>query len=282
MIYSNIVLITIELRILLARVHGFIDDLKGDTMNSLRNKLIASVTMLAVAAIMLTSASFAWYTVSTKGEVEKVKIEMEARNNLEIAKATTEGVEPAEVKLGDAGDETKWGSKVSQWGTVQKVQLPATVSESKLKTATYDESGRLAPMASAADANYTTLTDGIRYGYANVTNFGSDKNVAVVYGVWLRSNRTLSDVVGTIDTSAVTGSDAAKDAVTVFFKDGNNFYSSGQEFSLTADTPKYIEIVVFFDGDKIFAKDVDTTNLEADGVKVNFESATINAANTPA
>ena len=69
---------------MLARVHGFIDDLKGDTMNSLRNKLIASVTMLAVAAIMLTSASFAWYTVSTQGELSKVKVEMKARDNLEI------------------------------------------------------------------------------------------------------------------------------------------------------------------------------------------------------
>ena len=187
MIYSNIVLITIGLRILLARVHGFIDDLKGDTMNSLKTKLVASVTMLAVAAIMLTSASFAWYTVSTQGDVARVNVQLEAHDSLEIAAKATE---PGEIKVGDAGDQTTWGGTVAFMGE----NVFATLSQlatynNGFKTADYDLDGRIKDDLVAVETQLTAPTyTATGATPAKLGRAGATEACVATYDFWVRTN----------------------------------------------------------------------------------------------
>ncbi len=53
-------------------------------MKHLKTKLMMSVVSLMLATIMMTSASFAWFTISTAPEISNVTTKMTANNNLEI------------------------------------------------------------------------------------------------------------------------------------------------------------------------------------------------------
>ena len=263
MIYSNIVLITIELRILLARVHGFIDDLKGDTMNSLRNKLIASVTMLAVAAIMLTSASFAWYTVSQKGEVSQVKVEMSATENIEIAKAIDAGdTVPVPVAPGQTGDETKYGTTVT--GSKVTLQNPATLAtDSVISAPTYEEDGRLGYLVACATQSFVAPTGDTTDGGYYTAKDTSNKLNAIVYGVWVRSN-TYENVNLNITNTAGPGK------ATCVVRDGATVYEDGATVPLGGvDNDKYLEIVIYYEGSGLTAADVDA-GIAEDTFKIEF------------
>jgi len=56
----------------------------------LRKKLMAATSMLLVAAIMLVSTSYAWFTLSTAPEITGITTSVGANGNLEIALLTTE------------------------------------------------------------------------------------------------------------------------------------------------------------------------------------------------
>ena len=51
----------------------------------IRNKLMASVSMVLVAAIMMVSSTYAWFTLSTAPEVKGITTNVGANGNLEIA-----------------------------------------------------------------------------------------------------------------------------------------------------------------------------------------------------
>lgn len=51
----------------------------------IRNKLMASVSMLLVAGIMMVSSTYAWFTLSTAPEVKGITTNVGANGNLEIA-----------------------------------------------------------------------------------------------------------------------------------------------------------------------------------------------------
>ena len=54
---------------------------------SIRKKLIAAASMLLVACVMLISASYAWFTLSTAPEISGITTTVGANGNLEIALA---------------------------------------------------------------------------------------------------------------------------------------------------------------------------------------------------
>lgn len=56
----------------------------------LRKKLMAATSMLLVAAIMLVSTSYAWFTLSTAPEITGITTSVGANGNLEIALLTTD------------------------------------------------------------------------------------------------------------------------------------------------------------------------------------------------
>ncbi len=163
----------------------------------IKEKVIAVAMLLALSVIMLTSASFAWLTISRAPEVTQVATNVAANGNLEIALATGNGTEePGESQVGDSSA-TKgqsitaanitWGNLVNlndpSYGLDHLVLRPAQLNpnsllESPLYGAVYDEDGRI-----------TQLT----------SNFG--------YTAWTKVNETelfaLSDKVGVRAISSV-------------------------------------------------------------------------------
>ncbi len=91
-------------------------------MKQLRTKLLAAVAMLAIAAIMMTTASYAWFTISTNPEISDISAQITANGNLEIqlAKNTTVGTvlgsvdpsAPVASAVGDAGKNQTWGNLI--------------------------------------------------------------------------------------------------------------------------------------------------------------------------
>ena len=235
-------------------------------MNSLRNKLIASVVMLAVAAVMLTSASFAWYTVSQTGEIQQVKAELKTTENLEIARMDTTESTPSEVNTGQADEpdpDIYWGSTVSRWGNVQPLDYVAKATAEGIKTASIsEEDGRLGQLVLAPQTG--NINTGVDYCVFD------GRTVAVVYNAWLRTN------VDKPITVSVSGQDEATLGLYV-----NGTQITGTEFELddvggAVNTAMPVKVTLFFDGDAFNAEDVATgTN----GIAISDTGITITFSN---
>ena len=70
----------------------------------LRKKLMAATSMLLVAAIMLVSTSYAWFTLSTAPEITGITTSVGANGNLEIALLTTETFANPDLITSNTGD----------------------------------------------------------------------------------------------------------------------------------------------------------------------------------
>lgn len=82
-------------------------------MKHLKAKLLATVMSLILATIMLTSASFAWFTISTNPEISNIDTTISANQNLEIALASDlTGTAPEASTTADAGKNITWGNLV--------------------------------------------------------------------------------------------------------------------------------------------------------------------------
>lgn len=68
----------------------------------MRERVIAVAMLLVVSLSMVTSASFAWLTLSTAPEVSSVTTTVAANGNLEIALSGAEGVQPEDSRVGDS------------------------------------------------------------------------------------------------------------------------------------------------------------------------------------
>ena len=92
----------------------------------LRERVIAVALLLAMSASMLTSASFAWLTISRRPEVSGVSTTVAANGNLEIALATSEK-KPEESKIGDssaAQGQSDTAANIT-WGNLIKLTDPS-------------------------------------------------------------------------------------------------------------------------------------------------------------
>ena len=212
----------------------------------MKKKLFAAVVSLVVAVVMLTSASFAWFTVSTTAEASEIKVKMTAFNNLEIAGGTgTIG----EVAENDTGKVNTWGSTLPFSGEIELTQM-ATLDGTTIKTASYGTDGRMSAIVDATkdeDGVYTGAT-------ATPTTYkdGSNRLCAAVYDMQLRSNETCNV------TATVTGdlNDLS------IYVDGTQITTSGgtATISLTANTAKAVQVVVLMEGTTHTAADVATAH----------------------
>lgn len=273
---------------------------KGENM---KKKLFAAALSLTMATILMVSSSFAWFTVSTAPEVSSIEMTVQATKNLEIAKATDLTTAPSEVTANDTSDpadETKWGGKISSL-TGATVTFPAKLDSGALKTIKYAADGRTNGITTATTPP-TSLTGGIGYYTADIkvgdTTIASGEKVAAVYGVWLRSNVALTDVKatvsGTVTAKHGSGESAtnvkwgiktenteytAAEAVKVAVDVGGTVYAPDTAFSLSANTPTLVKIIVYVDGDACIAESVkDAINIS--GLKVDFTSAAVTALGT--
>ncbi|MBR5311235.1 MAG: hypothetical protein IKU42_08970, partial [Oscillospiraceae bacterium] len=130
----------------------------------IKEKVIAVAMLLALSVIMLTSASFAWLTISYAPEVTQISTNITANGNLEIALASgTQAVpiEPDESKVGDssassgqstAASNITWGNLINLsdpvYGLGNLTLRPAQLNTTALLTrplygALYSEDGRI-------------------------------------------------------------------------------------------------------------------------------------------
>lgn len=153
----------------------------------IRNKMVAAVSMLLVASIMMVSSTYAWFTLSTAPEVTGITTNVGANGNLEMmllnkasfnSTAENLGVESGVNDSMAAQEVTKanlkWGNLVDlasqSYGLQSIVMNPArlnitkitqenaansyTLSSSVLKAPTYTSDGRV------LDVDKATLTSG--------------------------------------------------------------------------------------------------------------------------
>ena len=132
----------------------------------LRERLAAVALLLALSLAMMTSATFAWLTISRAPEVTGVNTTVAANGNLEVALANSNSVSPGESQIGDssaASGQTvtsanlTWGNLVnlsdSSYGLTNLTLRPAQLNQSSLLTsplygAVYGKDGRIEKLTS--------------------------------------------------------------------------------------------------------------------------------------
>lgn len=157
----------------------------------IRNKMVAAVSMLLVASIMMVSSTYAWFTLSTAPEVTGITTNVGANGNLEMMLLNKASFNSTEENLGvesgvndsmALGNVTeanlKWGNLVDlasqDYGLQSIVMNPArlnikeikqesaassyTLESALLKAPTYTSDGRV------LDVDKATLTSGYSDG----------------------------------------------------------------------------------------------------------------------
>ena len=137
----------------------------------LRERVVAVALLLAMSLAMMTSASFAWLTISRSPEVTGVNTTIASNGNLEIALATS-NEKPGESQVGDSSAaegqsvtaaNITWGNLVNlsdpSYGLESMTLRPAWLNESSLLVsplygALYGQDGRISQLAS--NFAYTT------------------------------------------------------------------------------------------------------------------------------
>lgn len=167
----------------------------------LRKKLMAATSMLLVAAIMLVSTSYAWFTLSTAPEITGITTSVGANGNLEIALLTTETFANTDAISSGTGDSmentanehtvkdanTTWGNLVDlsdgSYGLDKIVLYPSVLNitgEGSFNTTSplgypeYGFDGRVNKVATA------TLTASYRDGLFKQADDGADYGVRAV------------------------------------------------------------------------------------------------------
>ena len=168
----------------------------------IRNKLVAAISMLMVASIMMVSSTYAWFTLSTAPEVKGITTNVGANGNLEMMllnrKSFTSSAEDLDVvsDINDSMAVTKvtdanktWGNLVDladqSYGLQSIVINPArlniqkdvdggyTMNSTLLKAPTYTSDGRV------LDVDKETLTS----GYSADKTWQWDEAADNAYGV---------------------------------------------------------------------------------------------------
>lgn len=168
----------------------------------IRNKMVAAVSMLLVASIMMVSSTYAWFTLSTAPEVTGITTNVGANGNLEMMLLNKASFDSTEENLGvESGvndsmavvDVTeanlKWGNLVDlasqSYGLQSIVMNPARLNikgdttngykldSTLLKAPTYTSDGRV------LDVDKDTLTS----GYSTDGTWKWDENAGNAYGV---------------------------------------------------------------------------------------------------
>lgn len=138
-----------------------------EALPGLRERVVAVALLLAMSVAMMTSASFAWLTISRSPEVTGVNTNIAANGNLEIALATGDGkTPPGESKVGDSSAaegqsvpmaNITWGNLINlsdpSYGLDHLALRPAQLNtaallSSPLYGAVYGQDGRITQLSS--------------------------------------------------------------------------------------------------------------------------------------
>ena len=110
----------------------------------MKERVIAVALLLAMSISMMSSATFAWLTLSRSPEVSGLATTIATNGNLEIALSDKDGLEPDETAVGDGGQDVTlsnltWGNLInlsdSRYGLEKVTLRPATLNTGALKNA---------------------------------------------------------------------------------------------------------------------------------------------------
>ena len=237
-------------------------------MQAMKRKLMAAVSMLLVSGVMLTSASFAWFTISTAPEISNIKTSVAANGNLEIALAETADAPPASTTT-DSGKNGTWGNLVDLNGYFSSAAI-------KLKPVQVADNGKVSIPTFGLDGRISSLPEvtGVAVETANlkgIYTYTSDGTIwAVRVDFWVRSNVagtvSLSDIAARGTGETGLGSTLDNDKVTVAFLPQGGMIKkatlAGDKLTcadivtLTANTPHKLRMYVYLDGTNITNADM--------------------------
>lgn len=239
-------------------------------MKYLKQKLMAAAAMMLISVLMLSSASFAWFAISTAPEVRGVATSVKANQAFEIAVGDSA---PAETKLGETGNGT-WGAtvKFEDADFTGATLGPAKIDGDALKTAEYEADGR--PKGTLIALTWKDAND------AGVS-IGEDKNgnaVAFKLPIWLRSNMAGKFSLTVPEPTFESGSiDTAKILVAAQLEDDGTLQAVSADGTaaeigeITAEQvgkAMKVNLYVYLDGEKVTNADI------AAATKVTFDSIT--------
>lgn len=155
----------------------------------LKSKLMGAVAMLLVSAIMVSSATYAWFVLSTHPEVKGMSTTVGSNGALEIALLNnTTGADPSTVKA-EVGDSAKgvtesnetWGNIVdlsdASYGLKNITLYPAVLNYDNTNKQVNSRTALLSYAAYGTDGRVSGLKNDTAAGlYKGVSGFVSDTN----------------------------------------------------------------------------------------------------------
>ena len=174
----------------------------------MKERVLAAVSLLAIAVTMMASVTYAWFALSKSPEVKGLQTTLAANGNLEIALATGEVITiPADSQVGDGAldlvqKNITWGNLINlgdpAYGLEHIVLRPAALNknnllESPLYAASYGKDGRVEMLDSDFAYAYwdqdTFTADPAKFKY------GVRAISSVTYGQAPGQNLALADAV---------------------------------------------------------------------------------------
>lgn len=201
----------------------------------LKERVIAVALLLLMSAAMMTSATFAWITLSRAPEVSNVSTTVAANGNLEIALVKPDGSEPAESAVGDSSAtlgqsvvnaNLTWGNLVNlsdeSYGLNNIVLRPALLGNTTdlllqpLKGVDYGEDGRLQQYFNEdyKFTNWITRPDGDGYFEFSETPKYGVRAISTVEYTYVNNTYYLFTQLMSRATGAQQGVANAYDAIT--------------------------------------------------------------------
>ena len=165
----------------------------------MRERVIAAVSLLAVAVTTMVSATYAWYVLSQNPEVKGLQTTIAANGNLEIALATGEVITiPANSQVGDGALDLV--QKNITWGNLINLGDPAYgLEEITLRPAQLNTNNLLgSPLYAASygeDGRVEVLDSDFAYAYWDQDTFSADPD-KFKYGVRAISSVTYGQAPG--------------------------------------------------------------------------------------
>lgn len=246
-----------------------------DALPGLKERVVAVALLLVMSACMMTSATFAWITLSRSPEVSEMSTTVAANGNLEIALVDSEGNVPAESKEGDSSaaqgivaSNLTWGNLINlsdpTYGLENIALRPALLSDYNrnrypLYGATYGQDGRVISTSDRYEfATWTETSAGTKYFAAG------DKST---YGV---------RAIASVKYENITGNEAMTEmwkAVNDAYDDAKEVYLDMIEGVTTVDKNGTITCIDALEGMvQIFAQEKIDNMLETtDGVVISAD-----------
>lgn len=184
----------------------------------LREKVIAVALLLAMSASMMTSATFAWITLSRSPAVTGMQTTVAANGNLEIALVDSEGNMPDEsgtedssASQGMVAANTTWGNLINLsdpvYGLDQIALRPALLSDYNrnrypLYGAQYGTDGRVESMKARYEfATWTETEHGTKYFAAGDASTLGVRAIASVKYSNISGNEAMDEMWANVDSA---------------------------------------------------------------------------------